>query len=86
MLANNNGDERNGPEFSDGPSGRVNRPVLNNASDILQSHIIIGFEEALRLGLSPSEALGQVLAWAAAEMTRINSKTQPQSNGVAAVR
>jgi hypothetical protein len=46
------------------------------AEVVLQSHIITGFEEALELGMAPTEALSQVLGWVASEMARINAACQ----------
>jgi hypothetical protein len=41
------------------------------AVEALHTHLIVGFEEALGLGLAPMEALGQVLSWVACEMARV---------------
>ncbi len=43
------------------------------AEEALQSHMIVGFEEALGLGLTPMEALSQILCWVSSEMTRIGA-------------
>jgi hypothetical protein len=43
------------------------------AEKTLQSHMVVGFEEALEQGLAPMEALGQMLEWVASEMVRINA-------------
>ena len=40
--------------------------------------MIAGFEEALGLGMSPMEALGQVLCWVATEMGRIKTLQGPE--------
>jgi hypothetical protein len=50
------------------------RPAM--AEEALHSHMIIGFEEALDLGMSPVDALSHVLHWVASEMARLNSKQQ----------
>jgi hypothetical protein len=48
-------------------------PLLpEKARDALQSHMIVGFEEALELGMAPMDALGCVLRWVALEMGRMN--------------
>lgn len=49
------------------------------AEEALHSHLIIGFEEALGLGMPPMEALGHVLCWVASEMARIKTGQGPQS-------
>ena len=41
------------------------------AVDALHTHLIVGFEEALGLGMAPMEALSQVLSWVACEMARV---------------
>jgi hypothetical protein len=41
------------------------------AEEALHSHVVVGFEEALALGMPPLEALGHVLCWVASEMARI---------------
>ena len=53
--------------------GNPGNPSHGKAEEVLQSHIIIGFEEALSLGMSPMEALSQVLCWVASEMHRITN-------------
>lgn len=58
-------------------AGSMNLATPQNAVETLQSHMIVGFEEALHLGLPPMEALGQVLSWVASEMARI--QIQPTS-------
>jgi hypothetical protein len=50
--------------------------ALGKAEEALQSHIIMGFEEAVELGMSPMEALSHVLGWVASEMVRINAARQ----------
>ncbi|MFZ1107163.1 MAG: hypothetical protein WAN43_02275 [Rhodomicrobium sp.] len=50
--------------------------VSGKAEEALQSHMIMGFEEAVDLGMSPMEALSQVLGWVASEMVRINAAGQ----------
>lgn len=50
-------------------------PNRIKAEDALLSHLIVGFEEALGGGVSPMEALGQVLHWVASEMYRIQTIT-----------
>jgi hypothetical protein len=49
------------------------------AEEALHSHLIIGFEEVLDLGMPPMEALGHVLCWVATEMARIKTGQGPQS-------
>ncbi len=56
-------------------------PLRGKAEEVLQSHMIIGFEEALGLGMSPVEALGHVLYWVASEMVRLKTGQVPQSTG-----
>ena len=53
-----------------------NASASRKAEEALQSHIIIGFEEALDLGMPPMEALGHVLCWVASEMARIATPRQ----------
>ncbi len=53
--------------------------IVGTAEDALQSHIIIGFEEALGLGMPPMEALSHVLCWVAYEMARINAEQRAGS-------
>ena len=53
------------------------------AEETLHSHLIMGFEEALSLGLPPMEALGHVLCWVASEMGRIGSGQDPQGGEAA---
>ncbi len=45
--------------------------VHKNAADILQAHLISGFETALEQGMHPADALAVVLSWASSEMMRI---------------
>ena len=54
------------------PSNSQNCPK-GKAEEALQSHMIIGFEEAIGLGMPPVEALSQVLCWVASEMVRIKT-------------
>jgi hypothetical protein len=59
------------------PKGRLpmaELSVADQAADVLHSHLIIGFEEALNLGMTPMVALGSILTWVASEMTRIPSE------------
>ena len=46
------------------------------AADVLLSHMIMGFEESLDLGMPPMDALSQILHWVSAEMTRIGIANQ----------
>ncbi len=47
-------------------------PLLpKRAADILQSHLINGFETALEHGMRPADALAVVLCWVSSEMVRI---------------
>lgn len=50
--------------------------VAAKAEEALHSHMIIGFEEALGLGMPPMEALSHVLCWVATEMARLNAGQQ----------
>ena len=50
----------------------------SKAEEVLQSHLITGFEEALSLGMPPMEALGLVLCWVASEMARIKTAQDAQ--------
>jgi hypothetical protein len=43
------------------------------AADLLQSHLISGFETALEQGMRPADALALVLCWVSTEMARIGS-------------
>ncbi len=52
--------------------------LRGKAEEALHSHMIAGFEEALGLGMSPMEALGQVLCWVASEMARIKTSDCPE--------
>ncbi len=52
--------------------------LRGKAEEVLHSHMITGFEEALGLGMSPMEALGQVLCWVASEMVRIKTAQGPE--------
>ena len=54
--------------------------LRGKAEEALHSHMIAGFEEALGLGMSPMEALGQVLCWVASEMARIKTAQEPEDN------
>jgi hypothetical protein len=56
-----------------------------NAEEALQSHLIIGFEEALGLGMPPMEALGHVLCWVASEMARIRTAQGAQGGAQTAL-
>ncbi len=51
----------------------------DKAEEVLNSHLITGFEEALSLGMPPLEAFGHVLNWVASEMARIKTGQGPQS-------
>jgi hypothetical protein len=44
----------------------------DKAADLLLSHIIVGFEESLRAGMPPMEALAHVLRWVGREMARVD--------------
>ncbi len=46
------------------------RPQKKTA-DMLQSHVIRGFEAALAQGMQPMDALAAILSWASTEMGRI---------------
>ena len=56
-----------------------------NAEEALHSHLIIGFEEALGLGMPPMEALGHVLCWVASEMARIRTAQGAQGGAQTAL-
>jgi hypothetical protein len=43
------------------------------AADILQSHLINGFENAVEQGMPPADALAVVLGWVCTEMVRIGA-------------
>ena len=51
--------------------GRPEPLIPKKAADILQSHLISGFEKAVEQGLHPADALSLVLSWASSEMARI---------------
>ena len=57
--------------------------LRGKAEEVLHSHLIIGFEEALSLGMPPMEALGQVLCWVASEIAHIKTEQATQSNAPA---
>ena len=52
--------------------------LRGKAEEALHSHLIIGFEEALALGMPPMEALGQVLCWVASEIAHIKTEQATQ--------
>ncbi len=54
--------------------------LKGKAEEVLHSHLIIGFEEALALGMPPMEALGQVLCWVASEIAHIKTEQATQSD------
>jgi len=45
--------------------------VPKKAAEVLQSHMIEGFEAALDRGMQPMDALAAVLSWVSSEMARI---------------
>ena len=50
-------------------------PLLpRKAADILQSHLINGFETALEQGMRPADALAVILSWVSSEMARVGSE------------
>ena len=57
--------------------------LRGKAEKSLHSHLIIGFEEALALGMPPMEALGQVLVWVASEIAHINTEQGTHSDAPA---
>ena len=46
------------------------------AAELLQSHLIRGFEAALEEGMHPADALAVVLSWAALEASRIGDQNR----------
>ncbi len=59
---------------------KVDDDLRGKAEETLHSHLIIGFEEALSLGMPPMEALGQVLCWVASEIAHIKAEQATQSD------
>lgn len=53
--------------------------VSEKAINILQSHLITGFEAALDLGLPPQDALAVILSWVSSELGR--AEMEHRSNG-----
>ncbi len=51
--------------------GRPEPLVPKKVADLLQSHLISGFETALEQGLHPSDALALILCWASSELVRV---------------
>jgi hypothetical protein len=51
--------------------GRAEPLVSKKAADVLQSHLISGYETALEQGMDPADALSLVLCWASTELVRI---------------
>ena len=49
------------------------------AADLLQSHLINGFETAIEQGMRPADALAVVLSWVSSEMVRIGSEKTGKS-------
>jgi len=45
----------------------------DEALDVLQSHIIEGFEKAIDLGMAPMQAITHILDWIAEEKARITA-------------
>ena len=45
----------------------------HRAEEALQSQVIVGFEQAIALGVPPLEALAFMLSWVATEMARIQT-------------
>ena len=59
---------------------RCPRPLVSEkAINILQSHLITGFEAAVDLGLPPQDALSVILSWVSSELGR--SELEHRSNG-----
>ncbi len=48
--------------------------VPKRAAELLQSHLIDGFEAAVDHGMRPADALAVVLCWVSSEMVRIESE------------
>lgn len=44
--------------------------VSDKATNLLQSHLITGFEAALELGMPPQDALAIILSWVSTELGR----------------
>ena len=62
---------------------KTNDSLQGKAEEALHSHLIIGFEEALALGMPPMEALGQVLCWVASEIAHVKTEQATQSDASA---
>ncbi len=45
--------------------------IPKKAADMLESHLITGFEAALEQGVKPADALALVLSWVSSEMVRL---------------
>ena len=54
--------------------------LRGKAEEVLHSHLITGFEEALAFGMPPMEALGQVLCWVASEIAHIKTEQATPSD------
>ncbi len=52
--------------------------AMGKAEEALVSHLITGYEEAIALGMQPTEALQHMLRWVASEMGRITIGPQPK--------
>ncbi len=48
--------------------------VPKKAVELLQSHLIFGFEAALDQGMRPADALAVILCWVSSEMVRVGSE------------
>lgn len=57
-------------------SRRQEPAAPKKAADILQSHLISGFEAAVEQGMHPADALAIVLSWAAAELSRVGDRSR----------
>jgi hypothetical protein len=53
--------------------GRAQPLVPKKAADLLQSHVISGFEAALEQGMHPMDALASILSWVSTEMGRVRT-------------
>jgi hypothetical protein len=54
--------------------GQPEPQIPRKAAELLQSHLIDGFEAALDQGMRPADALAVVLCWVSSEMVRIGSE------------
>ncbi len=50
--------------------------VSKKAAELLQSHLIDGFEAAVDRGMRPADALAVIMHWVSSEMVRIGSEKE----------